>query len=179
MENHLAGQSTHLTDEQFTELLLGTQLPAVRAHLDTCPQCAKEAAQVSGAIAGFEQQSRLWAARRAASRPGVVTGRESVFGWIGRPQAWTAAVLAIAVATGIGVFVRRDRIPVQHAVMTGQATPATSAPQPTPATLKADNDLLTAIEGELRADESTSASVYGLTTATRVNRSKAAKRISE
>jgi hypothetical protein len=180
MENRLAGQSTHLTDEQFTELLLGTQLPVVRAHLDACPQCSKEAAQVSAAIAGFEQQSRLWAERRAASRPAVVTEREPVFGWIGRPQAWTAAALAIALAAGIGVFVRHDRVPAaREAVVSGQPIPATSAPQPTPATLKADNDLLTAIDGELRADESTSASVYGLTTATPMTRAKAPKRISE
>lgn len=165
---------THLTDAQFTELLLGTNPPAVRAHLDACPQCAKEAEQVSGAITGFEQQSRLWAERRAASSSALTPGRESASSWLHRPQAWTAAALALALATGIGISVRHNQ-PVQRAAA---AAPAPTTPQPSPATLKADNDLLTAIDGELRADDSTSASVYGLTTASHSSR-KAPKRISE
>jgi hypothetical protein len=52
------------------------------------------------------------------------------------------------------------------------------APVVSPATLKADNELLSAIDGELRADASTPASVYGLTAATHGARSKAAKRMS-
>jgi hypothetical protein len=179
MENHLASQPTHLThltDAQFTELLMGTNPPAVRAHLDACPQCSEEAQRVSGAIAGFEQQSRLWAERHAASRPALVPHRQPVFGWLHRPQAWTAAAVAIVLATGIGFSIHHDRMtPTQQPFAT--AKPAT--PQPTPATLKADNDLLTAIDGELRADESTSASAYGLTTASHVTRTNAPKRISE
>jgi hypothetical protein len=176
MENHLANQATHLTDAQFTDLLLGTNPPAVRAHLDACPQCAGEAERVSGAIAGFEQQSRLWAERRAASHPALVSHRDSTFSWLHRPQAWTAAALAIALATGIGIAVHHDRAPqTQQAVNREQ--PAAS--QPSPATLKADNDLLFAINGELRADESASASVYGLTATSHVTRAKASKRISE
>jgi hypothetical protein len=46
------------------------------------------------------------------------------------------------------------------------------------ATLKADNELLTAIDGELRADESTPASLYGLDASTSGTGTKAAKRIS-
>jgi hypothetical protein len=176
MEVHRTNQATHLTDAQLTELLLGTNPPAVRAHLEACPQCAKEAEQVSGAIAGFDQQSRLWAERRAASQPAMVSHRDSAFSWLHRPQAWTAAALAIALATGIGISVHHDRaLQVQQAV----DRPQPAMPQPSPATLKADNDLLTAINGELRADESASASVYGLTTASHVTRGRATKRISE
>jgi hypothetical protein len=174
MDDHRTNQTNHLSDEQFAGLLLGASPPAVRAHLDACPQCAEEAQRVSGAIAGFEQQSRLWAERQAASRPALVPDRESAFSWLHRPQAWTAAALAIALAAGIGISARHN-----HASQSQQATSAQPAtPQPSPATLKADNDLLTAINGELRADEAASASVYGLTTASHAAR-KAPKRISE
>ena len=177
MENRLEYQQshlTHLTDAQFSDLLLGANPAAVRAHLEACPQCSEEADRVSRAIGSFEQQSRLWAERRAASRPLLATQRQPVFPWLHRPQAWTAAALAIALAVGIGVTVRNDHpraVPLQ--VATTQSAPAVS-----PATLKADNELLSAIDGELRADESTPATMYGLTVTSRGVRTRAPKRIS-
>jgi len=170
MEN----QQSHLSDAQFTDLLLGANPPAVRAHLEACPQCAEEADRVSAAIGSFEQQSRLWAERRAASQPILASQRQSAFPWLHRPQAWTAAALAIALAVGIGVAVRTDRpraVPQQVAMT--QPAPAVS-----PATLKADNELLSAIDGELRADESTPATMYGLTVTSRSVRTRTSKRIS-
>ena len=162
MENRLEYQQshlTHLTDAQFTELLLGANPAAVRAHLEACPQCSEEADRVSRAIGSFEQQSRLWAERRAASRPLLATQPQLVFPWLHRPQAWMAAALAIPRAVQLQAKV--------------QPAPAVS-----PATLKADNELLSAIDGELRADESTPATMYGLTVTSRGVRTRAPKRIS-
>ena len=48
----------------------------------------------------------------------------------------------------------------------------------THSTLKADNALLTAIDGELRADESTPASLYGLEATSYATSTKSAKRTS-
>ena len=184
MKNHLANQSdlthlTHLSDAQFSDLLLGAAPAAVSAHLDACPQCSAEAERVSVAIGSFEQQSRLWAERRAISRPLLASHRQPAFSWLHRPQAWTAAALAISLAAGIGVAVRNDisthkdrQQAAQRQVAMGQPAPAVSA-----ATLKADNALLSAIDGELRADDSTPAALYGLTAASRGARSRAPKRI--
>ena len=176
MENRLEYQQshlTHLTDAQFTELLLGANPAAVRAHLEACPQCSEEADRVSRAIGSFEQQSRLWAERRAASRPLLATQPQPVLPWLHRPQAWTAAALAIALAVGIGVTVRNDHPRAVQLQAKVQPAPAVS-----PATLKADNELLSAIDGELRADESTPATMYGLTVTSRGVRTRAPKRIS-
>jgi hypothetical protein len=170
-------QSTHLTDEQFTDLLLGTSPSSVRAHLKACPQCAEEAARVSGAIGSFAEQTRLWAERHAASHPVLVPQRQPVFEWLHRPSAWTAAALAFALAAGIGVSVRNQHTrPIQQQAVV--AKPA-AVPQVSPATIQADNELLSAIDGELRADESTSASAYGLDTNSRSTRTRASKRVSD
>ena len=174
MEDQLDREQTHLTDEQFTGLLLGTSPSTVRAHLQECARCSQEAEPVSGAIAGFEQQSRLWAERRAASLPALEVDRRPGFAWLYRPQAWTAAALTVALAVGIGVSIRQDHRLMVHQ----QVAQVGPAPVVSPATLKADNELLSAIDGELRADASTPASVYGLTAATHGARSKAAKRMS-
>src|ERR1035441_2887353 len=97
MENHRDSYLTQLTDEQFTDLLLGTSPAAVTAHLSTCPQCAQEAQRVSSAIGSFAQQSRLWAERRAASLPMHSRDWQPALPWLHiptKPQAWAAAGLA-------------------------------------------------------------------------------------
>jgi hypothetical protein len=164
----------HLTDEQFTELLMGTRPAWVQAHLKEYAECCEEAERVSGAIGDFAQQSRLWAERRAAAWPMQAPDRQPTFPWLHRPQAWTAAALAIALVAGIGISLRKEHArPVQPAV--AKAQPAATV---SPATLKADNELLSAIDGELRADESTPASLYGLDTDSSGGRTKSAKRAS-
>lgn len=172
---------THLTDAQFSDLLLGTSSPSVRAHLDVCSQCAEEAGRVSGAIGSFEQQSRLWAERRAASMPLPASHRQPAFHWLHRPQAWTAAVFAVALAVGIGVSVRNN-VTVrtdQPAAVPKQATATTqAAPAVLPATLKADNELLAAIDQELREDTSSPTTMYGLRVSSHGSRTRMSKRIS-
>jgi hypothetical protein len=86
------------------------------------------------------------------------------------PSVQSAAVQTAAVQT-----------PVAAVQPAAQVSPATGV---SPTTLKADNDLLSAIDGELRADESTPASLYGLDTygpdtAAHGARTRPAKRISE
>jgi hypothetical protein len=178
MENYREAQPTHLTDEQFADLLLGANPSSVQAHLKACSQCAEEAERVSRAIGSFAQQTRLWAERRAASHPIFAPQRQPVFEWLHRPRAWTAAALAIAVAAGIGVSARNNRQrSAQTQVAISHTQPAT--PQLSPATIKADNELLSAIDGELRADESASASAYGLDVNSSSTKTRASKRISD
>jgi hypothetical protein len=199
MQDRLEG---HLSDEQFTGLLLGTIPPAVSAHLKACARCAEEAERVSGAIASFEQESRVWAERRAGARPLLGLELQPAFAWLpiaGRPQMWVAASLAVALAVGVGAGIRTERRVVRQ---DGRVAAVTAAPQiaaqaqpeapvkaavaaaarvtpvtVTPATLKADNELLSAIDGELSAEAAPSASVYGLTVSDHAARGRAAKRI--
>jgi hypothetical protein len=192
----------HLTDEQFADLLLGSTPSAVQTHLSMCTSCAEEAERVSGAIGSFEQQTRLWAERRVASHPVLTSGRQLAFAWLhlpAGPQAWAVAALTVALAAGISITARNHRVPVAStgaaqffsvesaavqapathswASQTAQAQPMLAQAEPaapvSPARLKADNDLLLAIDGELRADDSSSASAYGLTVSAHGVRAKA------
>jgi len=181
----------HLSDEQLTDLLLGTIPPSVTAHLEACPQCAHEAERVSSAIGSFQQQSRLWAEHRTAARGAVrpiqarpiqMPARQPLLPWLNRPAAWSAAAAAVVLATLIGIgtgTAHRDgptassRQPAQQPVVAVQP-----APQVSTATLKADNELLSAIDGELSADAAPPAGLYGLKTATHVARAKSLKRMS-
>jgi hypothetical protein len=205
MDTHSEIEQSHLTDEQFADLLLGTNPSAVQAHLKACKQCAEEAERVSSAIGSFEQHSRLWAERRAAARPALAPKRPPAFEWLYRPQAWTAAALAIALAVGATINARNHRAasalanesqtaavqtpapqapsvqaPVaQPTVVQSTIAQAEPAPRVSPATLKADNDLLSAIDGELSAGESTPASAYGLSVAVKGVRTKSNGTINE
>jgi hypothetical protein len=182
MEN----QFTHLTDEQFADLLLGASPAAVTEHLGACPRCAQEAQRVSGAIGSFAQQSRLWAERRAASlsahSPEHDPGRQPAFPWLHiptRPQAWTVAGLAVALALGIGISLRIDHLrPAEPRGGQQVAAKLQPAAVVSPTILKSDNALLTAIDGELRADDSTTSGMYGLSGSSRGVHSRSAKRTS-
>lgn len=165
-------ETRHLTDEQFTDLLLGAAPAEVQAHLGQCSQCAEEANRVCGAIASFQQQSRVWAERRSAASAILTAERRAAFSWFHLPQAWATAAVMFALAAGVGLAVREHH-PPQHPDIAAVSPPA----QTTAASLKADNALLAAIDGELRADESTPASVYSLTRARRGDPARSAKRM--
>jgi hypothetical protein len=162
----------HLTDEQFTDLLLGTNPPAVRAHLEVCQSCSQEADRVSAAIGSFQEQSQLWAERRAAvAQPLRAIYRPPIFPWLHRPLAWSAAALVVAVTAGIGIS--------RHAEQLGPVQPiAAQRAAVSPTTLQSDNQLLSAIDGELHADEPTTGGLYGLNAASHGARAKATRRLS-
>jgi hypothetical protein len=186
----------HLTDEQFTGLLLGSIPPAVIAHLESCSGCAQEADRVSGAIGSFAQQSRLWAenratARRAATHPVATQAQRTARAWLGTPVApvaWAAA--ALAVIAGIGVAHQAGHpasapqaLQAPQAIQTVAAVPPApgSADAPAgpvnPATLKADNQLLSAIDGEL-TDSDISGAQYSLAPSRHPARQRSSKGIS-
>ena len=175
----------HLTDEQFTDLLLGTIPSSVTAHLQACPECADEAQRVSGAIGSFSQQSRLWAERRAAAgrAANAMPAHQPVLSWFDRPIAWTAAAAALAIAAVVGVGVEsgsaRKGHPVDGQQQTAQIQPAPVVTAATPkADLNADNNLLAAIDEELSAQSAPQAGLYGLRVRADVPRSRSMKRMS-
>jgi anti-sigma factor RsiW len=169
------GDSLHLTDEQFTEVLLGGESAFVHEHLANCEQCAANAARITTSIDDFKQQSRLWAERRAATHTALPSPRQRQHLWAGRPLAWTAATLAILFAGGTGIRIHMDRT---SAASSGSAQ-AQASPPVSQTTLKADNDLLSAIDGELRVDDSASVSSYSLTANAQTSRKKTRRSVSE
>ncbi len=175
MDSRLQVQHSHLTEEQFADLLCGLQSPAARSHLESCSQCTGEAQRVSGAIVSFAQQSRIWAERQASSFPVDNPGWQPVLPKLHRPQVLAAAAaLTIALAAGLGVSLRMDYArSVPQFTATVQQIPAV-----VPTKLTEDNQLLSAIDGELRADDSSNAAMYGLSGTSRGSRLRESKRLS-
>lgn len=175
-----AGQANtpHLTDDQFTDLLLGAVPPDVAAHLAVCARCEQEAAQVSGAIGSFEQQSRLWAERRAWSTPlhsavpaPLRTRMQAGLRLPRASSAWYAAAASLVLALGIGLA---------HRAAPGPTLPAAAhqaAVDVTPSRLIEDNALLSAIDGELSAEAAPLAAMYSLNLNQHHGRARTAKGI--
>lgn len=169
-------QTNHLSDEQFTELLLGANPRVVREHLAACPQCAEEAQRVSAAIGSFAEQSRLWAERRAAAQQSIASVRLPRFQWLHGPRAWaTAGSLAVALAAGVGYTLHLDR--------SGPAQPAVahspSAPPVSHTALQSDNELMAAVDREIREDDAATAGMYGLRVTSHNASARVPKRISD
>lgn len=202
--NHPHLDAVHLTDEQFADLLLGATPAPVQQHLVSCPECSTEAERVAAAIGSFEHESRLWAERRAASQPALAAQQSLSSSWLGiaRPQAWVAAALAVAVGIAAAISTRHRQSqqtaavvqqtpqiaaqPAASNVMEAQQITSVAAPESTttfraahvtPARLKADNQLLSAIDGELRADSSP-ANLFGLDVTSRSLRTSASAGVS-
>jgi hypothetical protein len=166
----------HLTDAQFTDLLLGTIPPAVSAHLESCPHCAEEAQRVSGAIGSFAQQSRQWAERRVAARPAQTSARSVSLAWLRAPippVAWIAATFLLVAGLGLAHRAHHRVLPPQTVAAVHPA-PAVVAP----ATLKADNELLSAIDGELSDTDLSGAQTYSLNANRQSTRAHSTKGIS-
>lgn len=173
-------QSSHLSDTEFTDLLLGSIPPTVTAHLESCATCAEEARRVSSSILSFERDSRLWAEHRAAAQPALVTptGQGSWLHVPGFGLAWQAAAALTVVCAGIGIGYQ-----VQHRTEAPETIASISAPQAfahvSPSTLKADNDLLSAIDGELQAAATPPASVFGLQVSDRPSQSRKGSKVTD
>ena len=155
--------STHLSDTEFTDLLLGSIPPTVTGHLEICTLCAREAQRVSGAIVNFE--------RKAAPGPDSAPPHSRP-PWRGPVRAgsrsrdlawhWQATGVLALLCLGLSVGYQVQHRVTSPASMAAVSSSRTASPQVAPATLKADNELLSAIDGELQADATPPASIYGL-----------------
>lgn len=153
--------SMHLSDEHFAGLLFGSASSEVRAHLEECAQCALEAERVGTAIGSFESDSRLWAERHAATTPVVYPARQPIPAWLQVPTAWAVAAVAMVIATTVGLprMGYRSAPAASNAAMVSTASVRAEVPA---ATIKSDNELLSAIDGKLSAGDTPSAQFYGL-----------------
>lgn len=167
--------STHLSDVQFTGLLLGDIPQDVREHLAICDECTREAEKVSAAIGSFEHESRVWAENRVASRP-AFQPRQHLLPWSHSPRVWAVSAAATAILLLAGTESLRY---TEHSV---SSTPSemtrTSTAEVAPSTLRSDNELLSAIDGELRWTDPSPSTIYGKKSETHADPDRVLKRTS-
>jgi anti-sigma factor RsiW len=83
----------HLTNQQFTDLLIGDCSLEVRRHVDACPQCQEEFKRVQSAIDGFGAAGLEWAEQRA---PMAISASSQLFLQCRSLGTWAAAALLAA-----------------------------------------------------------------------------------
>jgi hypothetical protein len=128
----------HLTDEQFTELLLGEYCIEASRHMEMCAECRSEFERVQTSIEDFGTLGLLWAQQRPAPRVCTPWLR----GWHAVGTRTAAAVLLAAVLFGT-YQEKRMEPPVADSAAT--ATPACSESE-----VADDNRLMMAIDNEIR-----------------------------
>jgi len=124
--------NSHLSDDQITEWVLGTNDEFVHRHLETCHVCSAEAEELRSAISSFhdavhaaaERDESFWRNQQLAFRE-----RVSAKDWYPMHWAWLVAMVMVLI---MAIFLTR--------------TP--NAPQ-NYSSEDADNALLKAVQGDL------------------------------
>lgn len=106
----------HLTEEEFTDSLLGLATQQVEDHLASCPKCRTEADELKGSISSFTTASRLWAQNQPLVHPRGL--RMRAFWYSARPVAgvMAAAIAILGVAIPVGRAHQAD-VPAELAMV--------------------------------------------------------------
>jgi hypothetical protein len=144
---------THLTEEEFSDYLLGLSTASTRTHLLECAHCREEMESFGTSLASFNQTSLAWSREQAAAHPIHIEAKPAagrwprpywVSGWAGLAAA---AVLAFAVALPVTLMHEHAAHP---AIASNPAPEATTAqPQEDAAVIADDNQMMTAIDAEI------------------------------
>lgn len=131
----------HLTDEQFSDLLVGEAGGDAASHLDSCPACNRELALLRSAVSDLRGFSQRWAEERAAR---IVSPSRWTLGWHRLP-AWGTAVSLLFCGLAVGMHFQG----ITHSSSAGISQPQTLASAPSDDELAEDNQLLRSINQEL------------------------------
>jgi hypothetical protein len=147
------GEMNHLSNDQFSELILGAPSPASELHLAECAHCRAELEKFSSSVDLFSTTSLKWSEIQPAQTPRISPRWQSAR-WAYAPVGWALAV-AVLIAVGVPAW-KYDRHP---APPTSQ-----SATEDTPAEIAQDNALLQSVNVALNTNEDSPLPEYRLST---------------
>ncbi|MDQ6663659.1 MAG: hypothetical protein M3Z23_04645 [Acidobacteriota bacterium] len=87
----------HLSPEQFSGWLLGERQPELENHVNHCPACQTEAAQLANALAAFRGAVRESSAARFGSGF-QVADRKPGRAWLPVNTVWAGAAVSVLLA---------------------------------------------------------------------------------
>ena len=141
----------HLTDDQFTALLLedaaeGSAGAQLALHLEACEHCRRELSAVQSSMRSFNELGMAWA-RLEAPRRVRTPSRLALH--LGLQPTWSAGIAGMTIAALMAVGLtsynlRTDRVRLQSST---SVTPSNEE-------IAGDNQLLESISRELRYDAS-------------------------
>jgi hypothetical protein len=147
---------THLTDEQLTEYLNGTSLPAINDHLAACNVCRQEVVSMRASFQVFDRASLEWSnqMQNAIRLPARHAG-----------QSWNwASVWAVACAAVIAAILLLSmlRPPLKTSQIAGMGAASSGHSDSDEAELNRDNQLLAAIDQEFDSADLSPQKMYGI-----------------
>ena len=147
--------SNHLTNDQFTEMLMtGITDAACENHLAGCELCREELAVFSDSIGLFTTTSLAWSESKPAQSLRMTASRQ-VRRAAYAPLRWA---LAAAVIVGVGVPVwNYEQRPIAN-----QVTTPNLASDDSPADIAQDNALMQSVNIALNSDEGSPLPEYHL-----------------
>ena len=147
--------SNHLTNDQFTEMLMtGITAPVCENHLAGCALCREELAVFSDSVGLFTTTSLAWSESKPAQSLRMTASRQV------RKAAYAPLRWALAAAVVVGVAV-----PVWNYEQRPAANPVTTAAlasDDSPAEIAQDNALLQSVNVALNSDEGSPLPEYHL-----------------
>ena len=147
---------SHLTGEQFGELMAGTteaaggELALAEAHLLVCEQCAMELASLREAICFFREASNAYADEELRQRPRWILPARSSFSRSLAPAYWVAAAAMLLTALFPLQVMRR------HSVAPAAASVSSVAASAAGRDTQSDEALLADVNSEISASVPTS-----------------------
>jgi hypothetical protein len=102
----------HLSSEQISQWMAGERTPDQEVHLQKCPRCAAELADLEATMRSFGDSVRRWSEQRSGAAPQslrhVLLGHSRTI----RPMRWALAVAALLIAVAIPFY--RSAMNEQH-----------------------------------------------------------------
>jgi hypothetical protein len=130
--------NSHLTDEQWSELLYGEPTPEVNRHLPLCSECQAEFRKLRASLDDFAALGLKWADRRASAS--ISPPSAFVRNWASM-SAGAAAAAALA-AVALFMVHQEEKLP--------QVSVAAVQPTDYASEVAADDRLMVAIDKEIR-----------------------------
>lgn len=144
----------HLSDEQFSELLIGGSLTEDgRRHLSECEACRHEAEKFTDSVGMFRSTSLAWSETKQKKARRIVAGqavrlRLAPIGW----------ALAAALVIVVGVPTWNDH----HENAQVSSSSARSGPADSAAEIASDNQLMQSVNLALNTSEASPVAEYHL-----------------
>jgi anti-sigma factor RsiW len=147
-------RSTHLSEEDFDDILIGLGSSESEAHLAACQDCRRRVNAFRSDVALFNSASMAWTeSQPALLRP---TARKTVHRIRLAFVSWVATAAALA---GMAVAVWHHHGPIAPPHL---ATANISQPADTEAQIAQDNQLLQAVNAAISPDEESPIDEYKL-----------------
>jgi hypothetical protein len=145
----------HLTNDQFSDLLIGAPGRDCELHLAECAYCRAELEKFSASVGLFSSTSLAWSETRPAAAAQAASRWQNMR-WAYAPVGWALAV-SVAIMVGVPAWRADHPAPAPYSAVNSPASIEDS-----PADIARDNALLESVNVALNTNEDSPLPEYRL-----------------